>query len=133
VLFKAVGVPVFRDGLYFSLPGINIEVAKQCSGIRSTIGVFITGAVAAHLFLRRPLSGVLLILCIVPITIFKNAVRITTITLLAVYVDPKFLTHHWIHKSGGMVFAAMALGLVALVLWGVRRAESSKLKGRAES
>ena len=32
VLFKMAGVPVLRQGFTFSLPGLNIEVAEQCSG-----------------------------------------------------------------------------------------------------
>src|SRR5579872_3034961 len=33
-IFRLGGVPFFRDGFRFSLPGIDIEVAEQCSGIR---------------------------------------------------------------------------------------------------
>jgi len=45
-----------------------------------------------------------LALAIFPITVVKNAFRIVTITLLANYVDMRFLTHHWIHSSGGELF-----------------------------
>jgi Transmembrane exosortase (Exosortase_EpsH) len=31
-VFKVIGIPVFRNGLVFALPGLNIEVAEQCSG-----------------------------------------------------------------------------------------------------
>jgi len=31
-LFHLVGVPVFRTGFVFALPGVTIEIAKECSG-----------------------------------------------------------------------------------------------------
>src|SRR5659263_251816 len=36
-VIRSVGVPIFRDGFLFTLPGLTIEVAEQCSGIRSGI------------------------------------------------------------------------------------------------
>jgi len=65
---------------------------------------------------------------VIPITIFNNAVRITTITLLSIYVDVKFLTDSWLHHSGGIVFFAIGLVLLALVSWalGWRRKKASE-------
>src|ERR1051325_5116946 len=51
-LFNLTGMPVFREGLVFHLPGIAIEVAKECSGTHSTLVLFITSLLAGHLFLR---------------------------------------------------------------------------------
>src|SRR2546427_8743002 len=31
-LFQLVGVPVFRTGFVFALPGVTIEIAQECSG-----------------------------------------------------------------------------------------------------
>src|SRR3989441_5536758 len=50
-LFELLGVPVLQEGFIFSLPGINIEVAKECSGIPSSLALFITSLLAGHLFL----------------------------------------------------------------------------------
>lgn len=38
-LFRVSGIPVFRDNYVFILPGITIEVAKECSGIRSSLDI----------------------------------------------------------------------------------------------
>ena len=35
--FKFTGVPTFREGFFFTLPGLTIEVVKECSGIRSNL------------------------------------------------------------------------------------------------
>ena len=74
---------------------------KQCSSIRSSLAMLITSVVAGYLTLPSGWRRVVLIPAVVPITIFKNAVRITTITLLSIYVDGKFLTDSWLHHSRG--------------------------------
>ena len=40
--FHLTGTPVFRDGTSFDLPGIRLNVARECSGIRSSWVLFIT-------------------------------------------------------------------------------------------
>src|SRR5687767_10983425 len=42
-LFTLTGTPYHRDGFIFSLPKFTIEVADECSGIRSSIALLITG------------------------------------------------------------------------------------------
>jgi exosortase C (VPDSG-CTERM-specific) len=129
-IFKLTGVPVFREGLVFHLPGVSVEVAEQCSGIRSSIALFITTMLAGYLFLRSGSRRLILVLAIVPVTIFKNGVRIVTITLLAVYVDKSFLTNSLLHKKGGIVFFIMALAILGPLLWLLRRSEGKRLADR---
>lgn len=121
ILFNLVGVPYYREGFFFYLPGVAIEVAKECSGIRSSLALVVTGVFAAHLFLDRGWKQVLLVLSIFPITVLKNGIRIVTITLLATYVDIRFLTQSWLHHSGGFVFYIPSLALLGLEIWALRR------------
>jgi len=53
-VFQLVGIPVFRAGFHFSLPGLTIEVGKECSGIRSSLVTLIMSLLAGHLFLGPP-------------------------------------------------------------------------------
>ena len=92
LLFKITGTPYIREGFTFHLPGISIEIANVCSGIRSSLALFITMVIAGHLFLQTGWKKVVLILAVFPITMFKNGIRIVTISLLATYVDERFLT-----------------------------------------
>src|SRR6266404_1003175 len=46
--FKASGMPLFRQGLEFQLPGFSMHVAQECSGIHSTLVLFITSLLAGH-------------------------------------------------------------------------------------
>ena len=51
LFFKLSGTTVFYYDLIFRLPGINLEVAPECSGIRSEASaLFITSLLAGYLF-----------------------------------------------------------------------------------
>jgi exosortase len=123
LLFQILGLPVARGGCVFQLPGISIEVAKQCSGIRSSLALFIISILAAYLFLHSSWRRAILIFSILPIAVLKNGIRIVTLSLLAIYVDGKFLTGGFLHKSGGFVFYIFALALLGLLIWVLRKSE----------
>ena len=130
IVFKLSGVPYLRDGLVFELSGLAVRVAEVCSGIRSSLALFILSIITGHMFLERTSHRVILALLVFPITVVKNALRIATITLLANYVDISFLTNHWIHSSGGIPFFAVALCLFIPCVWLLRRSERKKVKGQ---
>jgi exosortase len=110
-LFLLLGVPVLRDGFVLKVPGVNIEVAKECSGINSSIALLILMIIFAHETLHSNWRRVLLILLTIPLSILKNAIRIVTLTMLSIRVDPGFLTGR-LHHEGGFVFFLITLGLV---------------------
>ena len=111
-LLKVLGVPVLKEGFILQLPRVNLEVAKECSGIRSSIALLLTVLVAGEFVLRSGWRKVLFVVSIIPILVIKNGARIVTIYLLTAYVNPAFL-HGWLHTSGGVVF--YLLGLIALI------------------
>ncbi len=128
LLFQLSGIPFFREGYVFHLPAISIEVAKQCSGIRSSLAFLITGVLAGYVFLDTWWKKSILVLCIIPITMVKNGFRILTLSLLGVYVNPKFLTDSVLHSDGGILFFIAGLLLLAPILHLFRK--SDKRKGR---
>lgn len=132
LLFILTGIPFSREGFTFHLPGMTIEVAKQCSGIRSSLGLFITGILAGHLFLKTGWQKVILALFVFPITVFKNSIRITTLTALAIYVDEKFITQSFLHHSGGFIFYIPALLLLGAVVWYFRKSEQKSSLSRKD-
>jgi exosortase len=115
VLFNVTSTPVFRNDIIFMLPGLTIEVAPECSGIRSTLGTVIVTLLAAQLFLKSNWSKLFLLLVVVPISIFKNGMRITALSLLAIHWDMGFITGR-LHNDGGIVFMMIGLGLLYPVL-----------------
>jgi exosortase len=123
LLFMATGVPFFREGFVFHLTGMSVEVAKECSGIRSSLALLITAILAGHMFLNTRWKKVILAVLIIPITMFKNGIRILILTLLGTYVDPKWLTESSLHRDGGIVFFILALALMAPILYWLRKSE----------
>ncbi len=120
--FKLTGVPVLREGFSFQLPNLRIEVAQQCSGINSSVALFVASIVAGQLFLRTGWKKVVLVLSIFPITILKNGMRIVTLSLLGAYVDPRILSGD-LHRKGGIPFFIVALAMLTPILWYLRRSE----------
>jgi len=131
VLFNLTGVPALREGLVFHLARVNIEVASECSGIRSTIALFILALPVVHYGLHSLWRKLFFLACAFFVMILKNGIRIATLTLLAVYVDPDFLTGR-LHHQGGIVFFLLGLLLLLPILLLMQRGESSALAGKKE-
>jgi exosortase len=117
LLFRLTDTPLVREGTLFVIPGIVLEIARECSGINSTWVLFIVGLVAANLFLTTTWGRVVLVAFIVPLAIIRNSLRILTIGLLCVHVGPHMI-NSYIHRSGGPIFFALSLiPLLLLLLW----------------
>ena len=127
-LFRLIGLPAVRNGFQFSLPGVDIEVAKECSGIRSALSLFIVSMLVGHLFLQVWWKRAILTLCSLPIAIFKNAVRIVTISWLGVRVSPSYFDNP-LHHQGGLPFSLLALALLLLL---VRLLKLSRAQGKLQ-
>jgi len=124
-LFRLSGVPFFREGFTFSLGNVTIEIAHECSGIRSSLALFITSLLAGHVFLRSNWRRVFLSVLVILVAIIKNGVRIVTLSLLAAYVDEGFLTGSLHHRYGGVALSLLALAVLVPVLWLLQRQERS--------
>jgi exosortase len=124
-LFTLTGTPYYREGFVFSLPNFAIEIADECSGIRSSIALLLTSLVAGDLFLKNRWNKALLVTAVLPIAIFKNGVRIVSLSLLAKYMDPGFLTGQ-LHHEGGIVFFLLVLPILALILAFLGRSETEQ-------
>ena len=114
-MFRLTGTPFLHDGYTFSLPGLTIFIAEECSGIRSTLALVITGLLAGHLLLRRGWSRAALIVVLFPLSVFKNGLRIVTLSLLSIHVDRGFITGR-LHHEGGIVFFLITLVVMALMI-----------------
>jgi exosortase C (VPDSG-CTERM-specific) len=122
ILFHFTGMPFFRSGPVFQLPNITIEVAQECSGIRSSWVLFITSILAANLFLKTPWRRFALVAFVIPLGILRNGFRILVIALLCVNIGPQMI-HSLIHRRGGPLFFALSLIPFLLVLWWLRRGD----------
>jgi len=123
IMFRVIGVPATQDGVMLSIPGLDIEVARECSSIRSSMMLVVTTIVFAHLFLRSWWRKALLIVAAIPLSVAKNGLRIFTIAELGTRVDRAFLTGK-LHHHGGFVFFGVSVVAMISVLWMLRRSEA---------
>ncbi|MBL4575539.1 MAG: VPDSG-CTERM-specific exosortase XrtC [Opitutaceae bacterium] len=125
LFLKLSGTPIFRECLIFRLPGIDLEVAPECSGIRSSLVLFIVSLVASNLFLRSIWRRVLLVLFIIPLAVLRNSLRIFVIAQLCVQVGPEMIDSP-LHKSGGPVFFALSLIPLFFLLFFLVKSEQKR-------
>jgi exosortase/archaeosortase family protein len=74
--------------------------------------------------LKRFWTKVLLLSFVVPVAVFKNAVRIVTLTLLSGFIDMKIIRGGFLHKSGGFVFFGLGLFVMGIFLFIFKEMES---------
>jgi len=123
ILFLAIGVPVAQDGTVLSIPNLNIEVARECSSIRSSLMLVVVSLFLAYLSLRSGWRRFLLVAAAVPLSVAKNGLRIFTIAELGTRIDPGFLVGK-LHHYGGVVFFGVSVVAVGALLLVLRRIES---------
>jgi exosortase C (VPDSG-CTERM-specific) len=132
VMLSLSQTPFLREGLAFKLPGIVIKVAQECSGIRSTLVLFITSLVGGYMFFQLKTHRAILALVVIPIAILRNGFRIFTIAMLCVHVDPAMI-HSIIHRRGGPLFFVLSLIPFFLVLLFLYRREKKSRANSAQS
>jgi|SRR5215470_4189571 len=122
ILFDVSGAPVLREGFVFRLPKISIEVAQECSGIRSSLALLILALLLSHFAFRPFWKKLVFVAAGLCMMLIKNGIRIVSLTLLANYVNPNFL-YGSLHHQGGIVFFLVGLALLVPVFWFLRKGE----------
>ena len=120
ILFKGLGVPFVQEGPIFRLPAIDLEVAQACSGIRSSLALLVTSVLAGQIFLKGPWKKIVLALAVIPVTIFKNGIRIVTLYMLSYFIDMRIIQGGFLHRSGGFLFFGLGLVILGYLLWLLR-------------
>lgn len=124
-IFILARVPVEQRGLLIHLPDLTLEVAPECSSIRSSLVLVVTTMVLAHLLLRTWWKRLLLIALAIPLAVAKNGLRIFALGFLAIRVDRSYLRGR-LHYQGGFIFLLIALAGIFLALWILRRGETKR-------
>ncbi len=122
LILSAANVPFWRDGFSFVLPDTVIEIAPQCSGIRSFSLLFLCALVLGAAYLRSHWSRAILALLTLPLALVKNGIRIAVIALGASYWDRDMLSGSF-HLYGGAALFLVALLILFVILRGLQRME----------
>lgn len=88
-MLRLWGLPVYREGTYFSLPSGDWSVVEGCSGIRYIISSLTLGMLYAYLTYRTLWKRLAFTLAAFIVPILANGVRATLIVLIAHYSDMK--------------------------------------------
>jgi exosortase len=116
------GVPCLREGNVINLPGIALEVAEACSGIRSLMSLVTLAIIYGYLMEKRLWVRCVLALASIPIAVIANSVRIIGTGLLVQYWSAE-KAEGYFHASWGWITFVVSLlmlyighGLIRL-LW----------------
>lgn len=122
-LFRLFGMPVFNQGTEIQLPGFAMQVAPECSGIHSSLVLFITSLLGGHLLLRANWARAIFVLAVIPLAMLRNGFRIFVLGELCVQLDPAWI-HSALHRRGGPLFFAVSLIPFFLFLLLLRKLEA---------
>ena len=111
-MLQATGIPVYREGMFFSIPSGDWSVVEGCSGLRYLIASVTLGVLYAYLTYRSWKRRLLFSIAAVVVPVFANSGRAYMIVMIAHLSDMKLAlgVDHYIY---GWAF----FGLVMLLLF----------------
>ncbi|MDP1924767.1 MAG: exosortase A [Thiobacillus sp.] len=111
-MLQFTGIPVYREGTFFSIPSGDWSVVEGCSGLRYLIASITLGVLYAYLTFRSWQRRLLFTLAAMVVPVFANSGRAYMIVMIAHLSDMKLAlgVDHYIY---GWVF----FGIVMLLLF----------------
>jgi exosortase A len=108
---QVTGIPVFREGNFFSLPSGNFRVIEACSGIRFLIVTIVLGVYFAYENFRDWTKRSLFLLAAISAIIGANWVRAYLVVFVAHATDMRFGSGQSHIYMGWVIFLAVILTL----------------------
>jgi exosortase len=122
VFLRVTGFAVEQRGTLLHLPGLTLDVAPECSSIRSSMMLLVTTMVLAQILLLSFWRKAVTFAAAIPLSVLKNGLRIFVLGVLTTKVDPRFFTGR-LHRQGGIIYFLVALLGILWLLWILRRSE----------
>ncbi len=113
-LIQLTGIPVYREGLYFTLPSGNWSVIEACSGVRYLIASLTLGILFAGITYKSTWRRAAFILAAIIVPVLANTVRAYMIVMLG-HLSGMTIATGVDHLIYGWVF----FGVVMLLLFWV--------------
>lgn len=129
-MLQLTGVPVFRDGLYITIPAGNFEVAEACSGIRFFVACVFLGYLFGCINFHSIPKRIAFVLFGVALPIVANGVRVYGTILVGHFIDMKYAggADHLVY---GWFFFLLVIGV--LVLFGTHFSDIRQHDKQAET
>jgi exosortase len=113
-IMKAMGVMVVREGNVMAFPNITLEVVNACSGLRSLTSLLAIGLAYIMLFVNKGWHKLALVVCIFPIALAANMIRVIGTGLLAQHYGAAAAEGFFHEFAGLVIFSASIAMLVAV-------------------
>ena len=110
--------------------GQQLFVAEACSGLRSLTALLSLGVLIGGLWLRYPVTRIVLVLAAIPVAMVINAVRIFLTGFLVYHVSPD-LGEGFMHMSEGWFLFVLAFAMLGALAWVFTRLEARVARRRA--
>jgi exosortase A len=111
-MIQMTGIPVYREGLYFTLPTGNWSVVEACSGVRYIIASITVGVLYAYLTYRSWTRRLLFVVVAAIMPVFANTVRAYLIVMLGHMSDMTIAT-----GADHLVYGWVFFGFVIFLLF----------------
>ncbi len=111
---QLTGIPIFREGLFFSLPSGNWSVVEACSGINYLISSISLGALYAYLSYSSYKLRLLFMMISALLPIIANGIRAYLIVMLGHFSDNKLAT-----GIDHLIYGWLFFGIVMFLLFSI--------------
>jgi EpsI family protein len=106
------GIPVYREGTFFTIPSGQWSVVEGCSGLRYLIASITVGALFAYLSYQKTWKRLLFVVLSVIVPIIANGMRAYMIVMIAHLSDMKLAL-----GIDHLIYGWLFFGLVMLLLF----------------
>jgi exosortase len=118
-------VPVRLTGNVIMLPGGHrLFVTEACSGLRSLTALLSLGVLIGGLWLKYPVTRVILLALAIPVAVLINGVRVFLTGFLVFFVSPA-LGEGFMHMTEGWLLFIVAFGILGFLAWVAGRLEAA--------
>ena len=128
-VLECLGIPVVPDGVFLRLPGLSLQVAEECTGLRFLFILLVIVAAFARFVLPNLPAQMTLIALSIPVAVLANAMRVATTGVGAYLIGPQAATGA-LHFYIGKAFWASALALMIGVAVVLRSRTADGRRGR---
>ena len=108
------GIPIYREGLFFSLPSGDWSVVEACSGIRYLIASIVLGSLYAHLSLEGTVRKLAFVALAAIVPIVANGIRAFLIVMIGHLSSMELAT-----GADHLVYGWLFFGVVMFALFSV--------------
>lgn len=111
IILRFFDIPLLRLGNVMHIPEKSFEVVEACSGLRSMITLITLSVIVGFFMLNRVVDKIILFVASIPIAIFINIIRVTSMILLFHFFEVDF-SAGILHQANGIVLFTISIAML---------------------